>query len=81
MGKTLAGVRDTVSPNQVKGSMLKGIRGQSSQDFHKFCDLKTIKLPFSGILLYLFNLPCNYKIDIVSFPTKYNKFEYYFQFV
>ena len=69
--KTQLGFRDTVSPNQVQGSMLKGIREQSSQEFYKFGDVKTIKLPiFSVILWYLFKLPFNYKMDIVSFPTK-----------
>ena len=68
--KPLLGFRDTVSPNQVQDSMLKRIRGQSSQDFYKFGDFKTMKLPFSAILWYLFNLSFNYKMDIVSFPTK-----------
>ena len=68
--KTQLWFRDTVSPNQVQGSMLKGIRGQSSQDFHKFGDFKTMKLPFFGILWYLFNLPFNYKMVIVPFSTK-----------
>ena len=68
--KTQLGFRDTASCKQVQGSMLKGIRGQSSQDFYKFGDFKTMKLPFSGIIWYLFNLPFNYKMGIVSFPTK-----------
>ena len=68
--KSQLGFRDTVSLNQVQGSMLKGIRGQSSQDFYKFGDFKTMKLSFTGILWYLFNLPFNCKMDIVSFPTK-----------
>ena len=50
--------------------MWKGIRGQSSQDLYKLGDLKTIKLLYSGFLWYLFNLPFNYKMDIVSFPIK-----------
>ena len=64
------GFRNTVSPNQVQGSMLKGIRGQSSQDFYEFDEFKTMKLPFPGILWYLFNLHFNYKMDIASFSTK-----------
>ena len=65
--------RDTVSPNQVQGSMLKGIRRKSSQDVYKSGDFKTMKLPFAGIFgifRYLFNSPFNYKMNIVSFPTK-----------
>ena len=68
--KPQLGFKDNVSPNQVQGSMLKRIRGQSSQDFYRFGDIKTMKLPFAGILWYLFNLPFNYKMDIVSFQTK-----------
>ena len=79
--KTQLGFRESVSPNQVWSSMPKGNRGQSSQDFYKFGDYKTMKLPFPGILWYLLNLPFNYKMDIVSFPTKYDTFECYFQFV
>ena len=40
--------------------------------------LKSMKLPFSGILSCLFNLLFNYKMDIVCFPTKYDIFENYY---
>ena len=80
--KPQLGFRDTVSPNQVQGSMLKGIRGQSSQDFKKFGDLKTMKFPFVLVsygtcLTYLSII----KWILFLFPQKCDKFEYYFQFV
>ena len=79
--KPQLGFRDTLSPNQVQGSMLKRIRGQSSQDFYKFGDFKTMKLPFlvsyGTYLTYLSII----KWILFLFPQKYDKFEYYFQFV
>ena len=35
--------RGTVDLKQVQGSVMEGIREQSSQDFYKFCDFKTRK--------------------------------------
>ena len=49
--KTQLGFRGTVhvNPKQFQGSIMKGTREQSPQDFYKFGDFKTMKLLFSGI--------------------------------
>ena len=72
------GFGDTVSRNQVLGSMLKGIRWQSSTNL-------VISKPWNYLSLVCYGTCLSYlsiiKWTLFLFPQKYNKFEHYFQFV